>query len=898
MKREVWTKVDEIMKRIVTGILAHVDAGKTTLSEGLLYKSGAIRKAGRVDHKDTVLDGDEQERARGITIFSKQANIEVNGTQITLLDTPGHVDFAAEMERTLRVLDYAILVISGTDGVQSHTRTLWKLLMRYEIPVFLFVNKMDMPGVNREMILQELQQKLHPHMVSFDSDFMETEEFAEQIAVSDEKLLAEYLETGELKKSVIPQLILNRNIFPVYFGSALRMEGVEEFLAGFEAYTIMNEYSDSFGARVYKITRDEQGNRLTHMKITGGKLCVRDELRGIHSIGEEQEEWAEKINQIRVYQGGKFEAISEAESGMVCAVTGLSYTYPGQGFGTEEDCAAPILQPVLTYQVLLQDGTDPAKAFLQLKTLEEEEPQLELEWSEETGEILAKLMGEVQIEVLGKRIASRLGMDVRFGPGSIVYRETIEDIVEGVGHYEPLRHYAEVHLVLEPGEVGSGMVFETDCSEENLAKNWQRLILTHLREKEYVGVLTGSAITDIKIKVVAGKAHLKHTEGGDFRQATYRAVRHGLMKAKSKLLEPFYEFFLEIPADQIGRALTDLERMGANFNAPEIEGDMSIVHGKAPVSTMQGYQMEVLAYTKGKGSLACEFFGYLPCHNSEEVIATRGYVPELDVRNPAGSVFCAHGAGFYVDWSEVENYMHVENVLGEKKKKDLEEIPVVPRYESATHARYADISYSDDKELQQIFTRTFGEKKDKSFATPKVYNYNKTPVYKPVEKKKEYFLVDGYNVIHAWENLHELSVDNLEAARDALADILCNYQGYRGCHVILVFDAYKVKGNVGEVVRYHNIDIVYTKEAQTADQYIEKAAHEIGHKYQVTVVTSDGLEQVIIRGAGCALMSSREFKEEASRVDFEIHQSIDRKVPGNQKNYAFEKIHDIYGTEE
>lgn len=879
-----------VMKRIVTGILAHVDAGKTTLSEGLLFAGGAIRQMGRVDHKNTVLDADLQERSRGITIFSKQAHITAFDTQITLLDTPGHVDFAAEMERTMQVLDYAILVVSGAEGVQGHTLTLWKLLARYEIPVFIFVNKMDMPGADGTAVIAELQKRLSPYCISFQEGFFGTKEFYEQAAVSDEALLERYLDGAEITDENLCQLILKRRIFPCFFGSALKQQGVEEFLKDFCKYTIQPEPIREFGARVFKISRDEQGNRLTHMKITGGSLLVKAEL------SDEREDkdgmWSEKINQIRIYQGAKYEAVSECIQGMVCAVTGLTQTYAGEGFGITKDVKKPVLQPVMTFQLLLPPGTDAAQAFMKLKTFEEEEPQLELVWNEEAGEILVKLMGEVQTEVLAGRIEERYGMKVAFGAGSIVYRETIAKKSYGFGHFEPLRHYAEVHLRLEPGEIGSGLVFESECSEEVLAKNWQRLILTHLREKEHVGVITGSAVTDMKITLVGGKAHLKHTEGGDFRQATYRAVRNGLMRAESRLLEPYYEFVLEIPAECVGRALTDMERMGAAFGAPVIEGEQAVLRGKAPVSVMQGYMMEVTAYSKGRGTLSLEFSGYMPCHNPDEVAALRGYVPELDVKNPAGSVFCAHGAGYYVEWDEVEKYIQTQSeaTAGVDSGNEEQKPKTRTNYASATHARYENISYSDDRELQQIFTRTYGEKKEKNNESPKVYNYNKEPVYKPAEQKKEYLLVDGYNVIYAWESLCELAKVSLEAARDALMDILCNYQGYRGVQVILVFDAYKVKGNPGEIVHYHNIDVVYTKEAETADRYIEKTAHEIGHKYQVTVVTSDGVEQVIIRGAGCNLMSSREFEEDAKRISREIRQDIEKKSQPGGRSYLFDNL--------
>lgn len=874
------------MKRITAGILAHVDAGKTTLSEALLYLGGAIRNLGRVDLKNTLLDTDEAERARGITIFSRQAQFVTGDTQVTLLDTPGHVDFAAEMERTLQVLDYAILVISGADGVQGHTRTLWKLLSQYEVPVFLFVNKMDQPGTDRESLILELQEKLDANIICLDEN---TKENQENIALCDENLMERYLLDGKITEDDIKNLIAERKLFPCFFGSALKLTGVEEFMEGFHSFT-KNPYETEgkeFGAKVYKISRDYQGNRLTHLKITSGKLAVKALVNG------------EKVNQIRIYQGEKFETVQEAECGMVCAVTGLNDTFPGKGLGVESDAPNPVLQPVLSYRMIFPAGVDARAFYGKIRILSEEDPQLHIEWDERTGDVTAKLMGEVQTEILKDLIKKRFDVDVEFADGSIVYKETIKAPVIGVGHYEPLRHYAEVQLLLEPADEGSGMQFATDVSEDVLDKNWQRLVLTHLQEKEHIGVLTGSPVTDMKITLVNGRAHLKHTEGGDFRQAVYRAVRHGLMKAESMLLEPYYEFIMEIPAECVGRALTDLDRMKAEFRAPEIMGENALITGKAPVSCINGYQKELVAYSKGMGSISMEFSGYRPCVNASVVVERIGYEPLSDMENPSGSVFCAHGAGFVVDWTQVEDYMHLE--MRKPQKGDLPDTSSSPlSYASTVHDRFDTISYSDDKELQDIFRRTYGEGK-KHNREAVVYEGTGSPVkkretaYDPQETKKEYLLVDGYNVLHANEDLKELLSVNLEAARNVLMDVLCNYQGYRRQHVILVFDAYKIKGNPGEILRYHNIDVVYTKEAETADRYIERTAHEIGHRYDVTVVTSDGLEQVIIRGAGCRLLSSREFWKDVENTQIQIQEAIEGKVHRKRyqdRNYLFQSLDD------
>lgn len=852
-------------QHICAALLAHVDAGKTTLAESILYTTGGIRKLGRVDHGNAFLDTFELERARGITIFSKQAEIQLNQKEITLLDTPGHVDFSAEMERTLQVLDYAILIISGADGVQGHVQTLWKLLSRYEIPTFIFINKMDQPGTDREALLEELQKRLDEKCVDFSKGQSE-KIFYENLAMCDEALLEKYLEGEEISEEEIAALIQNRRVFPCYFGSALKMEGVQELLDGFDTFTRQPDYSDTFGAKVFKIGRDKQGSRLTYMKITGGTLKVKMQLK------EE-----EKAEQIRIYSGSGFKTVNEASAGTICAVTGLTETYSGEGLGIEKASEAPMLEPVLTYRIMLPEDCDVHHMFLRLKELEEEEPELHIVWDETLGEIHAQVMGEVQIEILKNMIAERFKTKVEFGTGSIVYKETIEDTVEGAGHFEPLRHYAEVRLLLEPGHRGSGLELEVDCSEDVLDKNWQRLILTHLEEKAHKGVLTGSEITDMKISLITGRAHLKHTEGGDFRQATYRAVRQGLKRAKSVLLEPVYEYQLEVPSDMVGRAMSDIQRMYGNFSTPELEGDMAILKGTAPVATMRDYQTEVIAYTKGHGRLFCTLKGYEPCHNADEVIEAIGYDAEADLENPTGSVFCSHGAGFNVNWDKVEDYMHTESRKA-------------PKQTVSTRTSYAP-PLVDDNELQAIFERTYGPvKRDKNNYKKKVtMDFNQTKYVKKKEAEKEYLLVDGYNIIFAWEDLKELSKVNIEGARNKLMDILCNYQGYKKCTLILVFDAYKVPGNPGEVQKYHNIHVVYTKEAETADQYIEKTVHELGRQYQVTVATSDALEQMIILGQGAQRISAKGFLEEIMAVNQEIREEHLNKQPKNSQ-YLFENL--------
>nr|WP_297934922.1 TetM/TetW/TetO/TetS family tetracycline resistance ribosomal protection protein [uncultured Blautia sp.] len=862
------TSENKEKKHICIGLLAHVDAGKTTLAESLLYHTGAIRKMGRVDHQNAFLDTYELERARGITIFSKQAGFTLGDKEVVLLDTPGHVDFSAEMERTLQILDYAVLIIGGTDGVQGHVETLWRLLRQYKIPVFLFINKMDQDGADPAEIRKELQDRLDEKCIDFTAS-QPQEEFMENLAMCDETVLENYLEEGEISEKQVRELIARRKVFPCYFGSALKSQGIQEFLEGLETYMKVPDYPETFGAKVYKISRDEKGSRLTHMKITGGRLNVKQVLSG--------EDWEEKADQIRIYSGAGFESVKEVSAGAVCAVTGLTRTHAGQGLGIEQTSGEPLLIPVLNYEIQLPEECDVHQMFLKLRQLEEEEPELHIVWNPQLNEIHAQVMGEVQIEILKNMIQERFGISVEFGSGNIVYKETIEEPVEGIGHFEPLRHYAEVHLLLEPGEPGSGLEFGVSCSEDMLDKNWQRLILTHLEEKAHKGVLTGSDITDMKITLVAGKAHLKHTEGGDFRQATYRAVRQGLRKARSVLLEPVYEYRLEVPSDMIGRAMTDIQKMYGTFQGPEIEGEMSVLTGVAPVVTMGGYQSEVTAYTRGRGRLSCTLKGYQPCHNAEEVIEAAGYEPDADMENPTGSVFCAHGAGFVVNWDEVDTYAHIQTELG-LEETDQETIlqtqPAQP-YKSFDEIRL------DQEELEEIFTRTYGPIRRERNAFQKTSRTVTAPASprksKPKEPEKEYLLVDGYNIIFAWEDLNELAKVNIEGARNKLMDILCNYQGYKKCTLILVFDAYKVEGGQGSVQKYHNIHVVYTKEAETADQYIEKTVHEIGRKYHVTVATSDALEQVIILGQGADRLSARNLREEIQRMKEEIREDYIEK---------------------
>lgn len=847
-------------RSIVLGVLAHVDSGKTTLSEAMLYRAGVIRKLGRVDHRDAFLDTDALERARGITIFSKQALLDAGQTHITLLDTPGHVDFSAEAERTLQVLDYAVLVISGPGGVQSHTETLWQLLRRYRIPTFVFVNKMDLPGPPRAELLEQLNRRLGEGFVDFGADPAARDE---ALALCDERLMDAWLEQGALEDGQILPAIARRHVFPCWFGSALRLDGVDPLLEGLDRFTRPAPALSAFGAAVFKVSQDEQGARLTWLRVTGGELKVKDLLSGEGPEGP----WAEKANQLRLYSGTKYTLAERVGPGQVCAVTGLTQCRPGQGLGAQRDSEPPALEPVLSYQVLLPEGADAHAALDKLRRLEQEDPQLHVVWNETLGQIHLQLMGEIQLEVLRTLLAQRFGLDVSFGPGGILYKETITEPIEGVGHYEPLRHYAEVHLKLEPLPPGSGMQYAADCREEVLDKNWQRLVLTHLEEKQHLGVLTGAPLTDMKITLIAGKAHLKHTEGGDFRQATYRAVRQGLMMGKSQLLEPWYSFRLEVPAENIGRAITDIQRREGTFDPPETGLETAVLTGTAPVATLRDYPVELAGYTHGRGRISLTPVGYRPCHNAAQVIAESGYQPQHDLDNPADSVFCAHGAGFVVSWADVRSHMHVDSGWG-KSQRPADAAPAPsPRRAAAYRA-----TLEEDAELMKIFERTYGPIKRDPLAA-----------FRPVKKTErpdfaaqswtiapEYLLVDGYNLIFAWEELSALAKQSLDAARTRLADILCNYQGYKKCVVILVFDAYRVPGSPGAIEQYHNIHIVYTKEAETADMYIERVTHEIGKQRRVRVVTSDGAEQIIILGHGALRVSSRLFQQEVEEVEREI----------------------------
>lgn len=852
------------MKRITLSILAHVDSGKTTLSEAILYKTGVIRKWGRVDHRDTFFDTHFLERERGITIFSKQGGFTIDDTSYTLLDTPGHSDFSNETERTLQVTDYAILVISGSEKVQSHTETLWDLLKRYNIPVFIFVNKTDLPNVSRDDIMYTLKKRLSDGCVNFANP--DKQALFEELSLCDERLMEEFLENDSLSEDTIRQCIADGKVFPCCFGSALKMEGVDEFLELIHKYTQSHNYGDEFGAKVYKISEDEHGSRVTHMKITGGQLKVKSQLSYI----ADDVKYDEKINQIRIYSGNKYNAVEAAEAGTICAVTGLSSACCGQGLGCEENTFTPVLEPVLSYGIILPPEIDSHTALTKLYTLEAEDPQLHVVWDERAEQIQIKLMGKIQLEILSEIIKERFGFEVEFTSGSIAYRETVTEITEGVGHYEPLRHYSEVHLLIEPLDRGAGLVFETDCREEVLDKNWQRLILTHLKEKTHLGVLTGSPITDMKITLKSGKAHLKHTEGGDFRQSTYRAVRQGLRKNNSILLEPFYKFRLEIPTENTGRAITDIQQMCGSFNPPEVSEDMTIINGEAPVSTMCDYYSEVISYTKGRGRLNCTVSGYRECHNSDEVIENIAYNCDSDTANTADSVFCSHGAGFVVKWDEVESYMHLPSCI--KEEKSFEETEITP----VQIKKYKDILASD-KELMEIFERTYGKiKRDERKAFEPVRKKENVK-YKsaPVPKGPEYLLVDGYNIIFAWDELKKIAQDNLDIARNRLIDRLCNYQGFKQCNLILVFDAYKVKGGKRNVEKVHNINVVYTKEAETADMYIEKVTHEIGRQHRVRVATSDNLEQVIILGNGATRVSAGEFEREVQMVENAIRELIE-----------------------
>lgn len=908
-------------KNICVGLLAHVDAGKTTLAEDLLYLSGQIQKPGRVDHGDAFLDTYALEKARGITIFSKQAELSFGEIGVTLLDTPGHVDFSAEMERTLQVLDYAVLIVSGADGVQGHVETLWHLLERYQVPVFVFINKMDQEGTEKNALLKELQEKLSDNCIEFSKEEC-LEVFYENLAMCEEAVMEAYLETGQVKDTEIRRLIRERKVVPCYFGSALKLTGVEELMEGLRLYMEPKRYPEEFGARVFKIARDEQGNRLTYLKLTGGSLKVKTPLCGrryqkrrilkekaewknetnkeTNKEFETEDSWTEKVEQIRIYSGAEYQAVNEVSAGIICAVTGLTKTQVGEGLGIERENKAPLLEPVLNYQILLPEDCPLLPMLAKLRQLEEEEPLLHIVWREELQEIHAQLMGEVQLEVFQVLVKERFGVEIAFGPGSIVYKETILEPVEGVGHFEPLRHYAEVHLLLEPLEAGSGLIFDTDCSEDILDRNWQRLVLTHLEERAHRGVLTGSEITDMKITLVNGRAHLKHTEGGDFRQATYRAVRQGLKMAKSCLLEPMYEYSLELPTELVGRAMTDIQKRFGTVSAPELVGEngsRAILTGTAPVATMQGYPIEVTAYSKGQAKLFCSLQGYAPCHNEEEIIEAIGYDSERDLEQPTGSVFCAHGAGFLVEWYEVPEYMHLEPFAVKQKKIEGIQERQTQRIQQVreVQASKKQSAYQED-ELKAIFERTYGtiQQERKTWSKKVIRAEEQTKGRSRAEGRKqaahkaaqEYLLVDGYNIMFGWEDLKELAETNIEAARSRLMDILCNYQGYRKMILILVFDAYRVEGNPGSVQDYHNIHVVYTKEAETADQYIEKVTKEIGRKHRVTVATSDALEQVIIQSQGAARLSARELREEIETAEEEIREELERQHKGTARELS------------
>ena len=851
--------MESTRKQIVLGILAHVDSGKTTLSEAMLYRAGVTRRLGRVDHKDAFLDTDALEKARGITIFSKQALLTAGDTDITLLDTPGHVDFSTETERTLQVLDYAVLVVSGTDGVQSHTETLWRLLRRYRVPTFVFVNKMDLPGMERQELLAQLNRRLGEGFVDFGAEQADRDE---ALALCDENLMDRMLDAGQLQDADLIPAIARRHVFPCWFGAALKLEGVDALLDGLDRYTRPAPALEAFGAKVFKVSQDEQGARLTWLRVTGGERKVKAQLTG----EADGELWAEKANQLRLYSGAKYTLTEAIGPGQVCAVTGLTKARPGEGLGAERDSDLPVLEPVLSYQVLLPEGADVHAALGKLHRLEEEEPQLHVVWNETLGEIHVQLMGEIQLEVLRSLLAERFGLAVEFGPGGILYKETITEPMEGVGHYEPLRHYAEVHLLLEPLPRGSGLQFATHCREEVLDKNWQRLVLTHLEEKQHRGVLTGSPLTDVKITLLAGKAHLKHTEGGDFRQATYRAVRQGLMLAKSQLLEPWYAFRLEVPAENIGRAMSDIQRMEGTFDPPESGEETAVLTGFAPVSTMRSYPMEMVSYTRGRGHLSLILDGYRSCHNAQEVIAAIGYEPEHDLDNPADSVFCAHGAGFVVPWDQVRSHMHVDSGWGKSTRPEQE--AAVPQRRAMAYRA----TLEEDAELLKIFERTYGPIKRDPLAAFRPVQKRERPDFaaEQWEIAPEYLLVDGYNIIFAWDELNALSKESLDAARHKLMDILCNYQGFQKCVLILVFDAYRVPGSPGSIEQYHNIHVVYTKEAETADMFIERVTHEIGRNRRVRVATSDGMEQIIILGHGALRVSARMFHEEVQNVEKQI----------------------------
>lgn len=846
------------MKRLTTGIMAHVDAGKTTLTEAMLYLTGNIRRLGRVDHGDAFLDTQELERERGITIYAKQAILRRGDLELTLVDTPGHVDFSAETERALQVLDCAILVVSAADGVQGHTETLWQLLEEAGVPVFLFVNKMDQPNEGKDAILKQLEGRLGHGFV----DMADPEARGEGAALCSEALMERYLSGEEFTQEELAALVVQRQLFPVYFGSALQVEGVEELLDGIEAYTLEPEWLQDFGARVFKITRDERGERITWLKVTGGQLRVREVLHGPN--------WEEKVNQIRLYSGAKFTAVDVAPAGTVCAVTGLTHTTAGEGLGAEENWTGPRLEPVLSYQVIPPEGVDASTLLERLRRLEEEDPQLQVEWEPHAEQVRVKLMGQVHREVLERELRRRFDLDVTFGPGSIVYLETLAKPVEGVGHFEPLRHYAEVHLLLEPLERGAGLQMDTVCSEDVLDGNWQRLILTHLVERQHVGVLTGSPITDLKLTLLTGKGHLKHTEGGDFRQATYRAIRQGLMMGETILLEPWYTFRLEVPGESVGRAMTDVQRMCGDFEGPQMRGETAVLTGSLPVSEVGDYWSQVAAYTQGRGRFSCRLDGYRPCHNTQQVVEERGYDPDRDVDNPSGSVFCDHGAGVHVPWNEVRSHMHVDSGWLPEEERARKAQPA-PQYQRGYASQVA-----LDKELEEIFACTYGAVKPRAFHSVKATTKPKERPWKGLKKRtgKDYLLVDGYNIIHAWEDLSSLAREDLDGARAKLIDLLRNYQSWRGCQVIVVFDAYKVKGGKGAVEQLGDLYVVYTKEAETADMYIERTTYQLSRDNRVRVATSDGLEQMIILGHGAQRMSAAELKYETDQVMAQIRDTI------------------------
>ena len=883
------TKMKE--KKVVIGILAHVDSGKTTLAESMLFISGSIRKLGRVDHKDAFLDNYEIERARGITVFSKQAKLEISDKEITLLDTPGHVDFSSEMERTLQVMDYALLVINGKDGVQGHTQTLWKLLKKYRIPTFLFINKMDQPGTDKDVLLSNIQKNLDDKCINFNTEAESKNEFLESVALCDEKLMETYLDEGDIQTEYIIEAISERRIFPCFFGSALKLEGVEEFLKGLDKYIKLPSYSDEFGAKIYKIAYDDKNTRLTYMKITGGVLKIKDMLTNANNSNTKTDNiWSEKIDQIRIYSGNQYICEKEVYPGEICAVTGLSTTYSGEGLGNEAASEAPVLIPILTYKIIFPDNISAKDMYLKLCVLEEEDPQLHIVWNSVLEEIQIQVMGDVQIEILKTIIKERFNTDVEFGSGNIIYKETIENKVIGIGHFEPLRHYAEVQLLLEPLDRGKGLEFATNCSEDILDRNWQRLIMTHLEEKQHKGVLIGTDITDIKITLVAGRAHLKHTEGGDFRQATYRAIRQGLKTAKSILLEPVYQFRLELPQDMIGRAMSDIQKRNGSFDAPVIENGIAVLEGTAPVATMMDYQREVIAYTHGTGKYFCTLKGYQPCHNEAEILSKYDYDSEADIDNPTGSVFCSHGAGYYVNWYDVSQHAHLNiDNISESKDEVIDSEPCVNN-----RKKILSDEFISEEEIEQIFERTFGNLKKERNNWGKTIKPSNEQSYKGYEKttvntsKEEYLLVDGYNIIFSWDELKKLSEINIDSARDKLMDILCNYQGYKKNIIILVFDAYKVPRKDRDISKYQNIYVVYTKEAETADQYIEKTTHKIGNKFKVTVATSDRLEQMIVWGDGAVRLSASALREEIIKTNKEIQENLVNNRTVSDKKYLLD----------